>query len=70
MTEINQKRLYEHYLKLVENPTVRLVNGESRAPGSIDKDFIVNQAKRNIAATLKVYPHFADKKEEVKKEKK
>ncbi len=69
MTEINQRRLYEHFLKLVDNPTVGIVNGENRTPGSIDKNFIVEQAKRNIAATLKVYPHFAEK-EEVKKEKK
>jgi len=57
MTESNQKRLYEHFVKLANDP---------KQPGEV-----VKQAKKNIEMMLKAYPHFAEKKEEkeIKKKK-
>ena len=66
MTEENQRRLYEHFLSLVDDPKVGLSGQENRV--QIDKTFIVKQAQEQAAAILKVYPHFAEKETKSKKD--
>lgn len=68
MTEANQKILYEHFKRLVGSPAPTLSDGEIRVPGSIDKNFIVRQAKAQIKELERAYPHFKEK--ETKSEKK
>lgn len=65
MTEENQKKLYEHFKGLLVNPNPNKIHG-------LDTDFVLKQAKEQIAELERVYPNFKEKpKVEVKpKEKK
>lgn len=65
MTEANQLKLYNHFLSLVDDPKVGLVGQENRI--TIDKAFIVKQAKEQVKEILRVYPHFAEPETKSKK---
>ncbi len=45
MTETNQKKLYKHFKKVVDSGATEQIR---------------KMAERNVAMTLKAYPHFAE----------
>ena len=57
--EANQKRLYEHFLKLSES--------YAHKSDPLETMDVRKRSKENVKLILKAYPHF-EKKEEVKKE--
>ncbi len=59
MTKENQKKLYEHFKKLIDNPRYSM-DTNLKHP---DDNFIIKQAKEQTVAILKVYPEFGEKEE-------
>ena len=53
MTKENQKKLYEHFKRLLINPNPNGIKG-------MDTNFVLKQAKEQIAELERVYPDFKE----------